>query len=397
MAVADKNRSISLLQIAGTLAVIAFHVGIRGAAWGWIAVILFFALAGSNMSGAVGRSQGVFEYASARVCRLGFPLALVWCLLATMALFKTETPGANWFLISSPLFLQNWTPLFFEYQFPADWIFGHLWFVGALLQLQLLVFACRKIILKSPPLAVAGVAVLIGTTFRWSAARFLGGNGAEIDVSIGVALYNLPLTHIEAITFGLLVGRGRFPGLGRHLPAAALLATGALVLGAVVSGGAIPVESFGLQLPFRASYMYLWAYPVLGLVAASLCSPENPIAARVRAMTVAPSTAKVLSTVAALSYGAYVFHGFVLMSAAPLSSWLVRKHVHAGPIVRSFVILGSFVLAMVHQAGRRRPLLQTLRNVVRRPGAAAAGVEGTTRRLRSPSAESVESRSISSG
>ena len=82
---ASKWRYVNLLQIGGALAIIAFHVGLWGLkSVGWIAVIVFFVLAGHNMAGTAGRSQSVFKYAGLRFHRMAFELAIVWCLVALM-------------------------------------------------------------------------------------------------------------------------------------------------------------------------------------------------------------------------------------------------------------------------------------------------------------------------
>src|SRR3954464_14953200 len=86
-----KDRYISVLQVVGTVAVIAFHVGARGSGAGWTAVVLFFALAGFNMAGAGRRSDTIREYGYSRFQRMIFPLAIAWGLVLVTALFGTGT------------------------------------------------------------------------------------------------------------------------------------------------------------------------------------------------------------------------------------------------------------------------------------------------------------------
>jgi hypothetical protein len=346
--VTQRSRYFNLLQICGTLTVLAFHAGVQHVSWGWIAVPLFFALAGEHMVPAVARSGPVFEYARSRVRRLAFPIAIVWCLVAAMALLGRDSPGAHWFLISSPLFLQNLTLFFFEYQFPADWIFGPLWFLGALLQLQLLVFAFRKVLVRYPPSAVIGAVLVIGIAFRCLTGILLGGTAREVDGRAGDLLYVLPLTHIEAITLGFLVGRGALVDLGRYLWIVAAMAFGGVLLGRGLSGLDFPIESLGFDFPFRVNYMHVWGYSVLAFACASLCSLHNPVAAHVQRMVVPSWLDAGLLKTASLTYGAYVFHGALLDYTTKLTPWLTQHGFHRiGPIIFIPVVVGSFVLAAV--------------------------------------------------
>ena len=345
---APRTRYFSLLQLCGTLAVMAFHTGVAHVSWGWMAVPLLIALAGRNMVPAVARSRFMLEYLRARVRRLAFPLAIVWCVVVAMILLGWDSRGAEWFVISSPMFLQNVTLLFFEYQFPTDWTFASLWFVGALLQLQLLLFAFRTVLVRLPPGVVIAGVVIVGVASRWLIAIFLGGTAYELDGRAGNLLYVLPLTHIESITLGFLVGCGAVVGLGRYLWIAAGLAVGGVVLGGAVSGGDFSLVSLGFDFPLRVNYQHVWGYSVLALVAASLCSLDNPVAAYVQRMAV-PSWVDVgLSKAAVLSYGAYVFHGLVLasISTTNLTLWLTQHGFRQiGPLIFVPVVTGAFALA----------------------------------------------------
>lgn len=341
------SRYVSLLQVCGTLAVMAFHMGVRGG-WLWTAVVLFFALAGVNMAGTVEGSATVSEYGRSRLTRMAMPLVVVWSLVALMALAGTGTRGAAWFLMSSPVFMQNFTLRFFEYQFPQDWIFGPLWFLGALMQLQLLVFACRKVLVRSRPWLVVGTVVILGTAFRWLTAISLEGSGREMDIRSGIILYCLPFTHIEAITLGFLVGRGALASLGRALPIVAILTIGTGLLSAILAMPHEPLDTLGFGFPLHANYRHVWGYGVLAFAAAALCSPANPVAVRVRSMTVPLWLESGLTRIASLTYGAYVFHGAVLASTAPLARWLTLHAVHPTRlIVFMVVVVGSFSLAMI--------------------------------------------------
>ncbi len=342
-------RYVSLLQIGGTLAVIAFHVGLPGSSAGWIAVILFFVLAGRNMARVADRTDSVFDYAASRIRRTAPELSIIWCLVALVSLSGLGTRGADWFLVSSPVFLQNLTLPLFEYQFPADWVFGPLWFVAALVQLQVIVYLFRRVLVARPPWVVVVTAVTLGTAFRWLAALALGGSASAVDARVGNILYCLPLTHIEAITLGFLVGRGSLAGLGRQLPAVATLTLALGLLNAALSGQ--PLASFGLEFPFRTAYIHVWGYCLFAFAAASLCSPHNPIAVRVQSMALEPRLHSAISKVASLSYGAYAFHGLLLAVLTTPSEPF--RQFGTRPVGFLVVVVGSFLLAAAALSARR--------------------------------------------
>ena len=205
-----------------------FHVGARGSSWGWISVILFFSLAGANMAGAIDRSESLFLVWAIPSSTHGVPSRTRVVPPRGHGSERDGVERRSSVPVRFPLFLQNFTPILFDYAFPLDWVFGPLWFLSALMQLQLIVFASRRLLVRSPPLIVAGGAVVFGVIFRCLAAIVLGGSLAEIDGKTGEFLYNLPFTHIEWIMLGFLIGRGHLAGLGRNLPAVALVAASAI-------------------------------------------------------------------------------------------------------------------------------------------------------------------------
>ncbi len=83
--------------------------------------------------------------------------------------------------------------------------------------------------------------------------------------------------------------------------------TGLSLLNGTLSGQ--PIESLGLDFPMHTNYMHVQGYILFAFVAASLSSPHNPIAVRVRSMAVQPRLDAALSRIASLTFGAYVFHG----------------------------------------------------------------------------------------
>jgi surface polysaccharide O-acyltransferase-like enzyme len=340
-----RERYLSLLQVAGLIAIVTFHIGPPGTAFGWTAVELFFALAGFNMARGLERSESVTSVGSSRIRRMAPDLIFVWCVIAVMWVSGVRTAGTAWFLVSSPLFLQNFTLPFFHYS-PIDVVFGPLWFVGALLQVQLLLFVFRRVVVTARPIVVICGAIAVGMASRWLTAIAFGARGGALDPWLADALYCLPLSHIEPVVLGVLVGRGSLDGLGRRLGPLIALTTSAGMGIAALSRSEISFGSFGLQFPLHTSYSYVWMYSLLALVAAALCSPQNPVALWVRSLRV-PHWADVsLSRLSELSFGAYVFHGAVLAGGLSLQPWLKARGIHpASPIVIVMTLVESLLLA----------------------------------------------------
>jgi Acyltransferase family len=341
-----RTRYLSVLQLGGTVAIIAYHVGLRGFRWGWVAVDLFFVLAGVNMAARLGQSDEVIDYLRGRIRRMAPELAIAWFLVAVVTALGFGTRGIHWFLVTSPFFLQNLTEPLFQSGESVDWIYVPLWFVGALFQLQLLLFAFRKILIRNSPLAVLAAAMLVGVGLRWLTALAMGGGGGDIAYRAGDILYCLPVAHIEAVTLGVLVGRGSLVRLGRYLPLLVALTLGASLLNAWFSSPSFAFASLGLEFPFSTNLMYLWGYVLIAFVAAALCSPESFVAVQVQAMTLPQSWESFLSRLGSLTYGAYVFHGTIMASGINLDAWLKSHDVHfAGPMVFVCTVVEAFIAA----------------------------------------------------
>src|SRR4051794_30326652 len=130
------ERYLQILSILGTMAIIGFHCGIRQLAAGWMAVVLFFVLAAMRMAAAIERDERTLKYGWRRLRRFA-PEFLCIYVISLLLLAFWPSPGLRWFAITGPMFLQNWTRFFFEPAF-QDLLFGPSWFLGALMQLQLL-------------------------------------------------------------------------------------------------------------------------------------------------------------------------------------------------------------------------------------------------------------------
>jgi len=339
---------LNLLQIGGACSIVAFHIGIPFSHAGWIAVELFFVIAGFNMVAACDRNEPIAVYAWSRMRRLFPELCMVWCVVVLFVIIGSGTAGMLWFVGTAPFFFQNLTLPFFEYSPPRDWVFAPLWFVGALIQLQLLLFASKRWWSRAKPSSVIMIAVCVGLSSRLLFTLFFGDDPRTLSPSRANALYCLPVSHIEAIVLGLLMGRGALPVIGRCLP---LFGALAIVLGMVsvlLSQGLVSPRSLGFEFPLRLNYIHIWGYSILAFAVASLCAENGPFAVATGRMKRPLWLDKGLARLASLTCGVYLFHGIVMATGINGSGWLKQEH---APVLRlllfAITIIEAFLLAWV--------------------------------------------------
>jgi Acyltransferase family len=302
-----------LLQIAGALAIVAFHCQAPGCQTGWAAVELFFVMAGIHMAPAMHRGEPALRYLASRYRRLLPESLAIWVMVLAFLTTGSGTRGMNCFAATAPLQLQNLAVPVIGDASPSNAIFGAMWFTGALLQLQLIACLCRRFWATARTRTVVFTAFVAGLSLRalftWACThepRFLSGHMAEI-------LYCLPVTHLEALTLGLLVGQGALSGLGRQAPFWVTLTFVIGITNHFATPGHRPWTTLGLEFPPRANFSHLWAYPLLAITAASLCSPTTPFAARLD-RTSSSGWARAAALLAPLTFGVYCFHGPILAS-----------------------------------------------------------------------------------
>ena len=339
------------MQIAGALGIVAFHLGAPCSDSFWIAVELFFVIAGLNMAKSLDRAQSIHSYVGGRIRRLGPEVLAVWSATLIVVTSGEGSPGMLWFVLTGPVFLQNLTLPFFDYTMPNDWTFGPLWFVGALLQLQLLLFALRKLLVRLKPGVLIVASAVIGMSFRLAVAALSGESLHSLSAPTADALYCLPLTHLEAIVLGLLIGRGALPRFGRLFP---LFCVMAIALGAVnltLSPVQMSLNSLGFAFPLRVNYVYVWGYLILALTAASLCTPTGGLAVGVEGLTLPGWADKMLVKIASLTYGVYAFHGLIMATGMNAGTLLAQPHapglrllLFAITVVQAFLIAWGFDL-----------------------------------------------------
>lgn len=369
----QRSSHASLLQIFGALSIVAFHIGIPYSEAGWVVVEIFFVLAGSNMAAALERKQSVTSFARSRVRRFLPEIGAVWTVALLFVLLGCSSAGMLWFTATAPLFLQNLTTSFFDYTMPRDWVFTPLWFIAALLQLQLVLFASKRWWLKASPASVLVIAVCTGAGLRALFALLVEGNARTLSDPTASALYSLPFCHVEAIVLGVLLGRGALVGIGRVLPlCVALLAT----LGALniwLGHGEVTARSGGYIFPLRLNFIHLWGYTVLAFTAASLCAKDGALARFMVRTRHVPWLNLGLMRLAELTYGVYILHGIIMATGVNGAAWLSKD---GAPVLRlllfAITIFEAFLLAWAF-AWCRVELPKVWRN--RRSGARAASAE----------------------
>jgi peptidoglycan/LPS O-acetylase OafA/YrhL len=320
---------LSVLQIAGALSIVAQHVGIEFANSAWIAVDMFFVLAGMNMVRVLDRDQSLCSYAVSRVERLGPQMLLIWCVAVVYVLAGSGSPGLIWFVTVGPVFLHNLAQPFFEYIFPRDWIFGPLWFVAALMQLQLLLFGLRKLLLRARPDMLLVAALGIAISFRTLFTALFAQNPASLSFHEAGVLYVLPLTHLEAVILGLLIGRGALTQISRLVPFFCVLAIGLVAINVASSPGGVREAiktALGLNFsyPLGQHYAPIWGYSVIAFAAASIAAPTGRLVVAIEKLPMPRWTDDVLAALASLTYSVYAFHCLFLatnLNARTLLTW----------------------------------------------------------------------------
>jgi len=296
----------ALLQIVGFLAVVAFHAEVTFMSRGWFAVELFFALAGYNMVGALQQRSTLPRYAWARYRRLALPLLLL--LPAVVLLVVIGSSAAATYAVAAPLQLHNLTRVAMTEVRDLDMAWMPTWFVAALFQLQLLAFLVRRVLISaSLALVLSGTAAL-GLGFRYALGEVLNSGDGSLSFSAADALYWAPITHVEALVGGVLLGLGRFDS--RRIISVMLFVS--LCASAVVLFTAVEFPSLAFPLGLGDSGEHVWGYLVLATFALVLIDKRQPLARWVLGWELAPRVDRAIVVVSQLTFVAYLAHGSVL-------------------------------------------------------------------------------------
>jgi peptidoglycan/LPS O-acetylase OafA/YrhL len=307
-----RSRFLSLLQIGAILLIVAAHSGVRGTQVGQVAVELFFVIAGLNMARYVDRYQTLASFLWSRVQRLIPEILVVWCVTLFAFLLGMGNVGVGVFLITILLFLENFAEPYLRLMPGVDWVFlAALWFVAALLQLQVLLFLLRKAFTRFRPLTLVCVTMFIGIAFRALVAALHGGITRNLEYSSSDAIYRMAVSHISPIALGFMLGRGLLPKIGRWLPVIAAI-TAAIGAVNLFAEPRIAISSFGFPIEMTFNYQYLWGYPVVALFLTSLCASNSCVATIIERVEVPRSVDHLVDRLARLTYGVYIFHGLFL-------------------------------------------------------------------------------------
>ncbi len=320
----------ALLQILGFVAVVAFHAEMPGMDGGWVAVELFFALAGYNMAHVLRQSSTFKYYLVARYRRLTPPLLLL--VPAVVLLIVLGSKSAITFAVFAPLQLHNLLRVTMSDWRLTDMAWIPSWFVAALFQLQLLVFLARGVLMSAHVGAVVLGAAGLGLGFRLIAGEmFLGAEGA-LTFAAADALYWAPLTHIEALIGGLQLGLGRL-----RLPRRALMAALAVVGIALCALALAFVDyaTLGFPLGQGGAGEHVWGYLALAIGAVVLVDKRQFLARWVLSWKLSPKADAAIESVSRLTFLGYLLHGSVLalalrgllrlMDGAPISQSIVAS------------------------------------------------------------------------
>jgi acyltransferase-like protein len=275
-----RSRFLNLLQIGGVLLIIAAHTGVRGTGFATLALETFFVIAGLNMARYIDRHNTLGSFVWSRVRRLAPEISVVWCIALIVFFAGLRGVGMEAFLITTPLFLENFAEPYLRPVAGINFVFlAALWFVAALLQLQVIVFLMRKAFTRFRPLHLLLAVMSFELVFRAFVAEFHGGVTRDLAYESSDSIYRMAITHGSPFIFGFMMGRGLLPKIGRWFP---LFAAITAVMG-VLNYLFAPSHSFGIGtwgypvgMPFN--FQYLWGYPLVALLCTSFCAPGGLIA-----------------------------------------------------------------------------------------------------------------------
>jgi peptidoglycan/LPS O-acetylase OafA/YrhL len=347
----------ALLQLAAFVTVVAFHSELPGFTGGWIAVELFFALAGYNMASVLQTSTPLRHYLLTRYRRLALPLLVL--APAVLVLVLLGSRPALVYALSAPLQVHNLLRVAMDEAKPTDMVWLPTWFIGALFQLQVLALLLKPVLLQARVMLVMLGVTGVGVAFRSFGGLLLDGEGA-LSFASADALYWAPLTHVEALVGGLQLGLGRFQRLRRFLPAIAVLVV-LSVLALAASSTAFPTIAFPLGT--GAGHEHIWGYAALATGAVLLIDKRQAIARFVLGLAFGARLDRAIESLSRLTFMGYLLHGAILAlltrllassaSGLAFSTSLLGQCSIATAVV-GFALLGAAVLHRISTFVARR-------------------------------------------
>ena len=339
--ISKRSRFLNLLQIGGILLIIGAHTGVRGTGVATIALEMFFVMAGLNMARYIDRHNTLSSFVWSRARRLAPEISVVWCITLIAFLLGLRS-GTEVFLITTPLFLENFAEPYLRPIPGVNFVFlAALWFVPALLQLQVIVFLVRKAVTHHRPLLIVLATVSIELIFRALVAALHGGINRDLAYPSSDGIYRMAITHALPFVLGFMLGCGSLPRMGRWFPVLAAITAAMGILNYVLA----PPHSFGITtwgypvgMPFN--YQYLWGYPLVALLCAALCAPDGRTSSLVERLEIPQRLDNFSDRLARLTYGVYVFH-CLFLAALEYALWFHGISEGAYMRVMLFVVITS--------------------------------------------------------
>jgi peptidoglycan/LPS O-acetylase OafA/YrhL len=354
------------LRAIAILAVVAFHVGVPGAAGGFVGVDVFFVISGFLIINQIkqGLASGKFSiltFYAHRSLRILPPFLVMVALTDLIAAFILPTPSmAHDYVLSAltvPAMLSNIAFLLSQGYFDISAIekpLLHTWTLSV--EEQFYFFAPVLLIL-----------VFVASGRRFGPRAGLIG-GLMLAVSLAGAIHPLG-AHGEGAAFYLpyyraweFIGGGLIGGglvaMARCLPRAVLELLGWIGLACI--GGAIVTFHADMAYP-----SYYAALPVAGAFLVILCGLADPALTAARCLALRPMVA-----VGLVSYGWYLWHW-------PILSFLRIARMDQPSLLPDAVGAGvvAFVLACLSYRYLEQPIRRWRKSprALRRPGRIVAG------------------------
>jgi peptidoglycan/LPS O-acetylase OafA/YrhL len=306
----DYNPRLDALRALCVFGVMCFHwQGILQ--FGWIGVQTFFVLSGFLITGILVQSKEKYDAANfflvfqwRRALRI-FPAYFGYVLVLAGVFWVTRQPSSLPqvfpFLWTLTLNIARLFPWFENHQ-----AYSHLWSLGVEAQFYLLwplliYFTDRK---RLPGLLY--LSLLAGPLLRLL-IELPGSALCANPEDVGNAVYNSPLSHLDAFAAGAAVSLG-IPGFRSHLGKKFLLLSGLTVLAGVVvtvvcrmQGSSIPTTSLGYPINLPHFYSSVWGYSLINLSSAYLIGLLNT-----RDLPFFRNHG--MQRIGRVSYGLYLFH-----------------------------------------------------------------------------------------
>ncbi len=348
-----RSRFLNFVQIGAILLIVGAHTRVRGTQVAQVALELFFVIAGRNMARYADRYETLAPFVWSRARRLLPEISVVWCVALIAFLAGRSGAGVGVFLVTTPLFLENFAEPYLRPVPGVDLVFlAALWFAAALLQLQVIVFLMRKVFTRYHPLLLMSATVSVGIVFAGLVAAFHGGVTRNLAYASSDTIYRMAITHASPFVFGFMLGRGVLPNFGRLFPTLATITAAMGILNYRLAGSDIAITSCGFPVEMPLNFQYLWGYPLVALLLASFCAPDGIIARVVERVKIGRRLDHIADRLARLTYGVYVFHGLCLAALKyELWSYGIVETAYVRLLLFAVVGCAAFAGAWLFQQG----------------------------------------------